>query len=82
MNIKATLLKLNRHWVATAGASLVGLVLVVNTPPAVDALNRLFGSTVTGKIQAVETLVGVVGAAMAYLGRPGTVPANPKDQKP
>lgn len=82
MSLKACLLKLNRHWVSATGASLIGLVLVINTPPAIDALAKLFGSTVTEKIQAAFTLVGILGGVLTYLGRPGTVSQPPTEPKP
>lgn len=68
------LLALNLHWVADAGAAIVVASAAVHTDKVAQALTDLFDPNVARKVQAISTLTALVGAAMAYLGRPRTVP--------
>lgn len=73
MNVVGLLLPLNIHGVADAGLAISAASAALHTNPAAQALIDLFGPEAARKIEAVTVLTGLIGAGLAYLGRPRTV---------
>ena len=67
------LLQLNVHWVANVGALLVAAALGINADGIPEALTEVLGPGPERKVMAWVRLLGLLGGAMAYLGKPKTV---------